>query len=210
MNAPSWPRRWRWLALLGLLAVAIAKVTEDVVGLESGPVDTAVLWFVRAHVPAALSGFFGAVTRSGSAALLLPASVLVVAAWWWARRRMDAVLMATSMLLATLAIYALKAIVGRERPALWQAEAYWGSSFPSGHSLGTAAFATAAALGLARQWPRLAIPALATAAMWAGLVALSRLVLGVHWPSDVLAALCIGAFIPLALNELLQRLWPQA
>ena len=38
------------------------------------------------------------------------------------------------------------------------------------------------------------------AAIWVGLVALSRLVLGVHLPTDVLAATSIGATLPLALS----------
>ena len=45
-------------------------------------------------------------------------------------------------------VYGLKAIVGRARPALWGSQWYWGSSFPSGNTLSTAAFATAAALCL--------------------------------------------------------------
>ena len=33
-----------------------------------------------------------------------------------------------------------------------------------------------------------------------GMVATSRLVLGVHWPSEVLVAMCLGAFIPLLIS----------
>lgn len=210
-------RRWRpgWspqlarrrLAVLGLLTLAMSgiKVIEDVVAQESGPVDTAILWFVREHVPAALGGFFAAVTRSGSANFLLPASGVAVAVLLIAKRRFEALLLGTSMLAGVLLVYVLKSLVGRTRPALWQTDWYWGSSFPSGHTLSTAAFATASALCLARVWPRAAAPAMAAALLWSGLVALSRLVLGVHWPTDVLAALCLGMFIPLAFSVLFDR-----
>ena len=36
--------------------------------------------------------------------------------------------------------------------------------------------------------------------LWTGMVATSRLVLGVHWPSEVLVAMCLGAFIPLLIS----------
>jgi undecaprenyl-diphosphatase len=200
----------RRLAVLGALTLAMSavKVIEDVVAHESGPVDTALLWFVRDHVPAALTGFFGVVTLSGSAACLLPASVLAVVALLVTRRRFEALLLGTSMATATLLVYGLKALVGRVRPALWATDGYWGSSFPSGHTLSTAAFATAAALCLARLWPRSANLAMAAALLWTGLVALSRLVLGVHWPSDVLAAVCLGVFIPLLFSVAFDRRWP--
>lgn len=201
---PQWTEHLtkRRLAVLGILTLAVGgiKLIEDVVAKESGPVDEAVLWFFRNHVPAALDGFFEVVTLSGSARFLVPLSALAAVALLVARRRLEALLMAASVVTATLVVWGMKAIVGRARPALWEAQWYWGSSFPSGHTLSTAAFATAAALCVARIWPWAGTTAMALALLWTSLVAVSRLVLGVHWPSDVLAAMCLGAFIPLLIS----------
>ncbi len=201
---PQWTEHLtkRRLAVLGMLTLAVSgiKLIEDVVAKESGPVDEAILWFVRNHVPAALNGFFAAVTFSGSARFLAPVAAMTAVALLVARRRFEALFVATSVITATLVVWGMKAIVGRARPALWEAQGYWGSSFPSGHALSTAAFATAAALCVARIWPRAGTPAMVLALLWTSLVAVSRLVLGVHWPSDVLAAACLGAFIPLLVS----------
>ena len=203
-SRPQWTEHLmqRRLAVLGILTLAVTgiKLIEDVVAKESGPVDEAILWFVRDHVPAALNGFFAVVTLSGSAKLLLPLAAVAAVAWLVAGRRFEAVLIGASMITATLVVWGMKAIVGRARPALWEAQWYWGSSFPSGHTLSTAAFSTAVALCVARVWPRAGTLAMALAVLWTGLVAVSRLVLGVHWPSDVLAAMCLGAFIPLLIS----------
>lgn len=209
---PQWTEHLtkRRLAVLGILTLAVGgiKLIEDVVAKESGPVDEAILWFFRNHVPAALDGFFEVVTLSGSARFLVPVTALAAVALLVARRRFEALLVAASVVTATFVVWGMKAIVGRARPALWEAQWYWGSSFPSGHTLSTAAFATAAALCVARIWPRVGTQAMALAVLWTGLVAVSRLVLGVHWPSDVLAAMCLGAFIPLLIsvaNDLRRR-----
>ena len=201
---PGWShtlRRRRLAVLVALmLAMSAIKVIEDVVAKESGPVDSAIMWLIRAQVPAALDGFFAILTLSGSTAFLLPASVIAALLLLLARRRFEAVLLGASMLTAPLLVYVLKVLVGRDRPLLWEAQSYWGSSFPSGHTLASAAFAVAAALCLVRIWPRFVWLPMTVALLWAGLVALSRLVLGVHWPSDVLAALCLGMFIPLSFS----------
>jgi undecaprenyl-diphosphatase len=187
------------------LAASAIKLTEDVLAHESGPIDTAVLWFVREHMPAALNTFFLRVPQSGSMAFLLPACVATALLLLCFGRRFEALLVGASTLSAPLLVYAVKALVGRARPTLWETQTYWGSSFPSGHTLAVAAFATATALCLARIWPRAATASMLVALLWAGLVALSRLVLGVHWPSDVLVALCLGAFIPLACSLAFDR-----
>lgn len=94
----------------------------------------------------------------------------------------------------------MKTLVGRARPELWPSAWYSGSRFPSGHTLAVAATAAAGALVVSRLWPAAQRWAVGAAFAWTVLVALSRQVLGVNWPTDGLAAACIGAAIPLVLS----------
>lgn len=66
------------------------------------------------------------------------------------------------------------------------------NSFPSGHSCCAFAFAVALAVALPQKWAR--VLALAAAAV----MALSRLYVGVHFPSDVIVGAVIGALCGLA------------
>ena len=201
---PQWSafldKRRLGVLLLLVLAVTAIKVSEDVVNRESGPVDDLVLRFIHAQVPASLTGFFEAVTLTGSAAVLFPLASAVVVALMFARRRVEALLITISVTTSALVVYVLKALVARSRPALWETAWYWGSSFPSGHTLVVAAFAGAAAVSATRIWPARSTAAMLVAGAWVSTVAMSRLVLGVHWPTDVLAAACIGACLPLAVG----------
>lgn len=75
-------------------------------------------------------------------------------------------------------------------------KARW-ASFPSGHSI----TAGATAVVLALLFPRLRRPALILGAV----VAVSRILLDAHFPSDVIAGLALGAAVPLALAHALAR-----
>lgn len=87
--------------------------------------------------------------------------------------------------------WCLKIMVGRARPeqnlAIFQS---YGDSFPSGHSLYAAALAALLCLLLQRH--RQSFLCFALAAVWLVLIGLSRLYLGVHFVSDVLAGWALG------------------
>jgi undecaprenyl-diphosphatase len=201
---PAWTpalQRRRLALLWAFLVVAGAiQVTEDVLGGESAPVDKAILLFVRDAIPHGLNPLFDAITLTGSSLALVPLTLFTVAVLWLRKHRFEALLVAASTIVGASIVYAVKTLVGRERPRLWETQWYWGSSFPSGHTLVVAAFATALALSLARLRPAARETVVGVALVWIALVALSRLVLGVHWPTDVLAAACIGAALPLAIS----------
>ena len=202
-SAPLEKRRFVVASLI-VLAVLIVDVTEDTLGGDSGPVDTAILMFVHRHVGSALRECFAAVTFTGSADVLVPLTIVTALALALTHHRREAVLLFASLTTGALVIYFVKALVARDRPALWATDLYWGSSFPSGHTLIVASFATAASLCVSRIRPALHRSAVSLALVWIVLVALSRLIIGVHWPTDVLAAACIGAFIPLAIGLALE------
>ncbi len=96
--------------------------------------------------------------------------------------------------LAGLVLYKfLKSRLVRERPFLQHADIALGAapldrySFPSGHTLHAVGFSLVA-LSYYPQLTWLVLP-------FAGLVALSRVVLGLHYPSDVLAGALLGALL---------------
>lgn len=88
----------------------------------------------------------------------------------------------------------IKALVGRLRPVVEHPVAYGtGSSFPSGHSLGSFVCYGAVLLVFLPAVPRrFRTWAVATAGVLVGLVGLSRLMLGVHYLSDVVGAWALG------------------
>ena len=192
-------RRAAVMCLLALLAATV-MVAEDALNGESRPIDRAALLWLREHVPPALAPWFEAITFTASSTVLTPLTIAATAGLLLTRRRAGALLVAGSVVGAALVVYVMKVIIGRERPALWEVQWYWGSSFPSGHTLVIAAFATSMALVAGRVWPGMRVPALVLALVWTALVGLSRLVLGVHWPTDVMVAACLGTAIPLAIS----------
>ena len=191
------------LALAVALVVAnltlFVLIAEDL--LEGGGLishDEAVLtWFVD-HRTDWLISAAKVVSTLGSFVSLLIAAVLVGLLVWRRGWHLGlAIAPLTSLVLASLASTAAKAIFDRQRPPVTlHATTVTLASFPSGHATDAAAFFVAASVTLAitiarRRSKQLFLIAAGT--LLAAVVGLSRLVLGVHWLSDVVAGWALGA-----------------
>jgi undecaprenyl-diphosphatase len=145
-----------------------------------------------------------------TAALLLPLLL-------WARTRRFAAALTLAVSVTALLVVAIKAAVGRVRP--WMAlglPAPFGTphdpSFPSGHAAGSFCVATFLALALPVAWPDARGRARAVAVFavcLAALIAASRVYLGAHFPSDVLAGALLGALFGALAAALYARRHPR-
>ena len=184
------------LAALGAALLTFAALAEDLV---TG--DPIVQWdqrfaaWLHAHPNEPTTDVPRVVTEFGRVAFVTATTIAIDTGLALRRRLAEALLLVFAVLGAEDVNFALKAIFRRERPSFPDPLASETSfSFPSGHSSVAIAFYGALALVLARLLPRwrarLAL-ALAAAALVA-VIGLSRLYLGVHYLSDVLAGFAAG------------------
>ncbi len=192
-------RARRLLLGLGLaLMAAFALLASEVLEAETTPLDEAGLQLAqqwRAASPQVeivmrdLSGL-------GSGVALTLFTVATVGYLWLLRQRRLAAMVGASMALGECVVTALKAGIGRSRPdPALAAFVQHGLSFPSGHTSMSAIFFLTAGVLLAQHVPRTAMRTyvMTAAVLCTGLIGLSRIALGVHWASDVLAGWAFGA-----------------
>lgn len=169
-----------FVVFLTLFALAAAEaVTELALGAES-----AALRGLHAGSPSALDSAMRVVSAVGRVWPLAAIAAAIVGMLALRRRGRDACFLALAMVGAALNPL-LKSLFDRPRPQLWQGTvAFQGASFPSGHAMSSAVFVGAL---IVLGWPtRWRIAATAAGALALISVGLSRVVLGAHYPSDVL------------------------
>ena len=177
-----------WIAVLGPLLV-FGLLAEDVASRESFRFDAPLLLWLHAHSSPLFDSLMLALTWLGGVRLLA-FSVLVMGVLAWRKPRVGALFLLVSMVGTSLLNISMKVAFQRVRPNLWLSltpEHDYG--FPSGHSMLSCTFMLAM---LVLVWQSDASSTLKRNVTFLGLVfvagvGLSRLYLGVHYPSDVLA-----------------------
>lgn len=144
-------------------------------------------------------GFWRAVTSLGDWPTRLAIGV-VASLWLWRRRAgFTALVLLGTVAAQTIGNNALKALFARPRPEVFDHLDYsWGLSFPSGHAAQNACLWALIVLLADRRLVWVAAPLVCA-------IGLSRVVLGVHWPSDVIGGWMEGVAFALIGAEIARR-----
>jgi membrane-associated phospholipid phosphatase len=183
------------LAAIGAAALVLGALLASVdKGTGFAQWDESAAEWGATHTSDVTGTVLRAITELGSSKLVIPLAVVVAVI---ERRRLGSRALAPFLACAiggTIAIYnVLKMVVDRERPEIGQLADFAGSSFPSGHTATTAVAYAAFALVLGRRRSVAVRAALAGAAAAITVaVAASRVLLGVHWVTDVLGGVAVG------------------
>lgn len=149
-------------------------------------------WVVDART-AGLDAFWRRVSFLGSTRVVFPVSAVLAAVAWRRCPRLAMAILVVA-LARPLTEFAIKELIGRDRPVGDRLVRGKGHSFPSGHPLATAAswgmLPLVVALYTRRRWLWWAV----AIGVWAlaVMVAASRVWLGVHWTTDVVAGLVLA------------------
>jgi membrane protein DedA with SNARE-associated domain/membrane-associated phospholipid phosphatase len=194
--APDGLARTTAVATAALAAWLFGGLTQDVTADEGlARLDPAGHTYALAHRTGWLTAVMRAVTWLGSGWLIVPAlAAATLAAVRWRRPRGVGRLWAAY--LGAVTLYALaKPLVHRPRPPGTDLiGAASGPSYPSGHATqALAVWGMLAILAAAGRPARIRVTVWACAAVVVLLVGASRIYLGAHWPTDVLAGYTLGA-----------------
>lgn len=177
--------------LLIIPIVTFFILASEISGNESLVFDEPILLFIHSHASPLLNTFFTVITHLGDSVIMLILAMILAIYFAYKKVYQKALILVFSMGGIVVANTILKFLFQRDRPTLWQhIVSETNFSFPSGHAMVSAGFATVLIVlfwDTKYRWLTVILASIGTL-----LVGLSRLYLGVHYPSDILAGWCVS------------------
>lgn len=172
--------------------LALAAVWLAMLRFGTGALDRQVYGLLYAGHRPVLAVIAHALTALGEPTVLVAAGFLVAGWLWWRQQGRLALALMLVVLIGRGLSEVQKYAIARVRPALEpHLVVVKTPSFPSGHATSSMIFYLTLALALAPTGGRR--PAAACAVLLSLLIGISRVMLGVHWPSDVIGGWAFGA-----------------
>ena len=177
------------LLLFVILGYIVKFYPEQLISLDSS-IQTA----IRGDLPAILTTIFRGITRLIDLPIVISWAILLTAIFYIKKWKSESLLVAGNLSLAGILIVSLKHLYQRPRPEILHLVEEKGFSFPSGHSLAVTLLIGSLIIIVGQRVKDRTVKLILQFLLGIYLVSviISRVYLGVHYPSDVLASLCLG------------------
>jgi len=177
------------LLLFVILGYMVKFYPDMLIGFDQ-PIQTA----IRGDLPASLTFLFRTITHLIDIPVITTWVLIVAFIFNRKQWKLESYLMLGNLTLAGILIVTFKNIYQRPRPEILHLVEEKGFSFPSGHSLAVTIMVGTLIVIFSQRikdqlWKRIVQILLG---LYLVSVLISRVYLGVHYPSDVLASLCVG------------------
>lgn len=177
------------LLLFVILGYIVKFYPDMLIGFDQ-PIQTA----IRGDLPDFLTILFRTITRLIDIPVIITWVLIVAFIFYCKQWKLESYLMLGNLTIAGLLIVTFKNIYQRPRPEILHLVEEKGFSFPSGHSLAVTIMVGTLIVIFSQRiknqlWKRIVQILLG---FYLLSVLVSRVYLGVHYPSDVLASLCVG------------------
>ncbi len=158
------------------------------------PFDSSIQNAIRGDLPATLTTVFRGITRLIDLPIVISWAILLTAIFYLKKWKSESLLIAGNLSLAGILIVSLKHLYQRPRPDILHLVEEKGFSFPSGHSLAVTLLIGSLIIIVGQRVKDRTVRLILQILLGIYLVSVivSRVYLGVHYPSDVLASLCLG------------------
>ena len=177
------------LLLFVILGYIVKFYPNMLIGFDQ-PIQTA----IRGDLPASLTVLFRTITHLIDIPVIITWVLIVAFIFYRKQWKLESYLMLGNLTLAGILIVTFKNIYQRPRPEIVHLVEEKGFSFPSGHSLAVTLMVGSLIVILSQRiknttWRKVVQIGLG---IYLVSVLVSRIYLGVHYPSDVIASLCVG------------------
>ncbi len=187
---------WHFAASCCLVIFVILGYTVKFYEATLTFIDQPISDVIRANMTDGKSTFYIAITQLGSGTVIAGLVLVVSLVCWYRKYLSEALwLIINSALIAGVGNYLIKFAFQRPRPSVPHLVTETHFSFPSGHAMGSMLFygTLIVVLPILISNPRLRLAAQFLLGLLILLVGISRIYVGVHYPTDILGGYLLGA-----------------
>jgi undecaprenyl-diphosphatase len=181
------------LAICLLTLLIVVSLSADVLTKNNFGFDQSFLLWLHQFANPYLDLIMLKITQLGNPSFVITVSIITFCLLWLRNHHREAIIFLLACLGASILHMGMKLIFAKPRPQLWmQLITPKTFSFPSGHALGSLVLYGFIEYLLSQYYPKFAQLIYIFTVTLIFLIGLSRLYLGVHWPTDIIAGYGIG------------------